>query len=185
MVSELLQSKWFTAQVEREASREVLSLGERIGEAMGLVISVIFIAFVAIHQTRPTGFFIGDSVGTDAAIIYIVVAIGMVPAALRLVLGRRNMVRPLEAFGMAAFGAAAVYFLITFPFDMSRFAQPLPRSLEFLIDWIPESLAKAMLVIGLIACAFFAPFTYRMHVSVKRYLAEEERPEPSSDPSET
>lgn len=185
MVSDLLHPKWITEQVEREASREVLGLGERIGEAIGLVVSVIFIAFIAIHQTRPTGFFTGDSVGTDAALIYIVVVIGMIPAAMRLLLGRRNVARPLEACGMAAFAAVGLYFLITFPFDMSRFAQPLPRSLEFLLDWVPESLAKTLLAIGVVACLFFAPFTYRLHLSVKRYLAEERQTEPVTNQPET
>jgi len=185
MVSELLQSNWLTAQVEKEASRDVLGFGERIGELLGLVISAVFLAFIAIHQTRPTGLFTGDSVATDAALIYFVVVLGMVPTALRFLLGRRNPARPFEAIGMGAFLVVGLYFLITFPFDMSRFAQPLPRSLEFLIDWVPESLAKALLVIGVVACVFFAPFTYRMHVSVKRYLAEEEQPESSSDQAET
>lgn len=176
MVGSLFESKWFSEQVEKEAAREEVSLGERVGEAFALAFSMIFIAFFAIHQTRPTGFFTDD---TGPLLIYLVLVYGMVPSAMRLLLGRRNMARPLEAIGMAIFLVVGVYLLAAFPFEMSRFAQPLPHSMEFLIEWIPESLAKWVLGIGAVACAFFAPYTFMLYLSVKERLAEEGQEGPS------
>ncbi len=178
MESKVLDLKWFSGQVEREAKREHLSVGERIGEAVSIVATVVFIAFIAIHQTRPTGFFTDDSA---PALVYLVLVYGMVPPAMRLFLGRRNVARPLEAIGMAMFFAVGLYFLITFPFDMSRFAQPLPHDLEFLLEWISATLAKWVLAIGVIACAFFAPYTFLLYPAVKKRLSEE----PVESPSES
>ena len=168
MESKALDFKWFSNQVEREAKREFLSGGERIGEAVSIVATVVFIAFIAIHQTRPTGFFTDDSA---PALVYLVLVYGMVPPAMRLFLGRRNVARPLEAIGMAMFFAVGLYFLITFPFDMSRFAQPLPHNLEFLLEWISATLAKWVLAIGVIACAFFAPYTFLLYLSIRGRLS--------------
>lgn len=183
MVSGIFPSKWFSQQVEEETSRDVLGIGDRVGEVLGMVASALFIAFIAIHQTRPTGFFTDESGSLDAALIYLVLVVGMVPPAVRFLLGRRNVVRPLDAGGMAAFAVVGLYFLIAFPFDMSRFAQPLPRSLEFLLDWIPESLARWILAIGVVACAFFSPYTLRLYAFVKRRLSEEEPEGPAEDDS--
>lgn len=181
MVENIFQSKWFSGQVEKEAARDVLRVGDRVGELLALIGSVIFIAFIAIHQTRPTGFFTGDSGDLAASLVYLVLAVGMVPPAVRLVAGRRNVARPLEAAGMAVFVVVGLYLLIVFPFDMSRFAQPLPRSLEFLLDWIPELLARSVLAIGSAACIFFSPYTFQLYLSVKGRLSGQGVPEPMGD----
>ncbi len=133
----LFESKWFSEQAQKEVSRDVLSLGDRIGEVASIIVSIVTIAFVAIHQTRPTGFFTGDSGGVAAAVIYALIVFGMVAPALRLALGRRNVVRPLEAASLGAFAAGGLYLMASFPFDITRLAQPLPHYLEFLLDWIP------------------------------------------------
>lgn len=168
MVENIFQSKWFTQQVGKEASREALSIGDRVGEMIAIVCTVIVIAFFAIHQTRPTGFFTDDTAPT---LVYLVLVVGVIPPVLRFVTGRRNFARLFEALGMAVFLVVGLYLLITFPFDMDRFAQPLWRWLEFVLDWIPEWLAKAFLVIGVVASVFFSPYTYMLHVSVKEKLA--------------
>lgn len=174
---DILRSKWLLNQADREADREYLTNGERIGEAFSLVGSTIVIAFFAIHQTRPTGFFLDD---TAPVLIYLVLAYGMVPSAIRMLFGSRNIARPLEAIGILIFLVVAVYLIIDFPFEMSRFAQPLPHDLEFLLEWIPGSLIKWILGVGAVACAFFGPYTFMMYPAVKKILAEEEvgQPEP-------
>lgn len=179
MVCDIFQSKWFSEQVEREASREVLGVGDRIGEVLSIAATIGFIAFIAIHQTRPTGFFTDEASTFDIALIYLALIIGMVPPAARFLTGHRNFARPLEALGMVVFIAVALYLLLVFPFDISRFAQPLPRSLEFLLDWVPESLAKWVMGVGVAASAFFAPFTFQLYVSVKRRLSEDASGEPA------
>lgn len=182
MFEDLTRSKWLLEQADREADREYLSNGERIGEAVAIVASALMIAFFAIHQTRPTGFFLNDSAPLP---IYLVLAYGMVPPAVRMFLGRRNVARPLEAIGMLIFLVVSVYLLAEFPFDMSRFAQPLPHDLEFLLEWIPASLVKWVLGVGAIACAFFGPYTLMLFPAVKKILAEEEvEPSAKDTPAE-
>lgn len=165
------ESKWFSEQAQKEVSRDVLSLGDRVGEVASIIVSIVMIAFVAIHQTRPTGFFTGDSGGIAAAVIYALVVFGMVAPALRLALGRRNVVRPLEAANLGVFAAGGLYLLVAFPFDMTRLAQPLPHYLEFLLDWVPESLAKWVLGLGVVVCAFVSPYTFMLYLHVKEALS--------------
>lgn len=176
MIENILGSKWLLEQADKEADREYLSNGERIGEAVALVASVLMIAFFAIHQTRPTGFFLDD---TAPVLIYLVLAYGMVPSAVRMIFGSRNIARPLEAIGMLIFLVVAVYLLAEFPFEMSRLAQPLPHDLEFLLDWVPASLAKWVMGVGAVACAFFGPYTLLLYPTIKKILAEEEVEQPN------
>lgn len=173
MVGNVFKSKWFDEQVEREASRDPLKIGDRVGEVVAMIVTIVSIAFIAIHQTRPTGFFTGDSVALDAGLIYLMMVVGMVPQVFRLLTGRRNFARPFEAVGMAVYAPVGLYFAISFPFDISRLAEPLPRSMEFLLDWVPESLARTLLAIGVVACVFFAPYTFQLYLAVKKRLPQE------------
>ncbi|MGD9962579.1 MAG: hypothetical protein AB7S97_01570 [Thermoplasmata archaeon] len=179
------ESKWFSEQAQKEASRDILGLGDRVGEAVSIVVSVVMIAFVAIHQTRPTGFFTGDSGGVAAAVIYALLVFGMVAPALRLFLGRRNVVRPFEAANLGVFVAGGLYLLAAFPFDITRLAQPLPYYMEFLLDWVPESLAKLVLGLAAVVSAFVCPYTFLMYLRVKEALsAKAPEAAPENGPAE-
>ncbi len=162
---------WFEGQVEKEAKKDVLSFPDRMGQIAALACSVIAIAFVAIHDTRPTGFFTDEFGMLAAALLYGMLVVGMIPVLVRLVTGRKNLARLVEAGTTVVFFVALLYLLVVFPFDFSHFAEPLPRSLEFLLEWIPEVLAKVAMAIGIIASAILPAYTYLLYLGVRRRLA--------------
>ncbi len=166
----LFGSRWFKEQVEKEVKKDSLPSSERFGQLIGVVATLIVIAFFAIHQTRPTGFFTDDFRALEAALLYTVLVFGLFPMLARFITGRRNEARLLDAIDMVIFLVAGLYLLIVFPFDFSHFAEPLPRSLEFLLDWISATLAKWVIGIGIVASAFFSIYTFALHASVRKRL---------------
>jgi cytochrome bd-type quinol oxidase subunit 2 len=168
----LFGSKWFKEQVEKEAKKDEVSPSERIGQLFGVVVGAIVIAFFAIHQTRPTGFFTDDFGTVDAALLYALIVLGMVSSLVRFVFSRKNVARPFDVAGMAVFFVAGLYFLVAFPFDFTHFAEPFPRALEFLLDWITGTFAKWVIGIGVVASPFFSVYTFLLYVGVKKRSSE-------------
>jgi len=167
----LFGSKWFKEQVEKEAKKDEVSSSERIGQLLSVVVGAIVLAFFVIHQTRPTGFFTDDFGTVDAALLYALIVIGMVSPLVRFVFSQKNVARPFDVAGMAFFFVAGLYFLVAFPFDFTHFAEPFPRALEFLLDWISGTLAKWVLGIGVVASPFFSAYTFLLYVGVKKRLS--------------
>jgi len=167
----LFGSKWFKAQVDKEAAKDQISPSDRIGQAIGFLTGVILVAFFAIHETRPTGFFTEDFGRADAALLYAFIVLGMVSPLVRFVFNRKNIARPFDVVGMAYVFVVGLYFLVSFPFDFSHFAEPLPRALEPLLDWVSGTFAKWLLGLGVIASPFFSVYTLALYLGVRRRLS--------------
>jgi hypothetical protein len=74
------------------------------------------------------------------------------------------------------FVLSSAYFLCAFPFDMAFFAVPLPESLQFLIDWVSEDIAKVVLMIGIIGGVFGIGWTSLTYFKVKEILEHRTAP---------
>ncbi len=173
----VLLRNWLGRQIEKEAKGDVLSFPDRIGQIAAVALNLVAIAFFAIHHTRPTGFFT-DELGTLAAVLlYAVLIVVMAPLFVRLIVGRKNPARLIEIGTNVVFLVAMLYLLVVFPFDFSHFAEPLPRWLEFLLEWVPSWLAKAVLAIGIVVSAIMPIYTYLVYRGVKSHLSEPEHVE--------
>ncbi len=165
-------SAWFKAQVEKEVAKDKVPPSELFGQIIGVAAGVIIITFFTIHQTRPTGFFKEDFSNFDSIVMYLLIVLGMISPLVRFVFGRKNVARPFDAIGMAAFFVGGLYFLVKFPFDFSHFAEPLPRVLEPLLDWVSGTFARWLLGIGVVGSPFFSLYTFMIYEGVKKRLSE-------------
>jgi hypothetical protein len=161
------------ARAEKEADADELPLAERLAQIFVVVGLIVVIAFVAIHQTRPTGFLTDEFGAVAAALLYGMLVIGITPAVVRFLVGRENPGRLFEAAGLAVCVVAELYLLATFPFDFEFFAEPLPYWMEFLLEWVPAVLAKFMLVLAVLLSAAFSVYGFMMYFAVKERLSEE------------
>lgn len=168
----LFGSKWFMNQIEKEAKRDSIPFSEKVGQLVAIAGTVIVLLFIAIHQTRPTGFFTDEFGSGDSVLMYVMVLVGIVPALVRFLKGSRNAARPPDALSLAVFFVGGLYFLITWPFDFAYFAAPLPHSLEFLLDWVTDDIGKLLTGIGIVASPFFSVFTFLTYLGVKKRLAQ-------------
>lgn len=151
------QNNWFDALIEKSAKSDVLKKSDRFGQVAGIIGVVIVSIFFAYHLALPTGFFT-SSFGAIGAFFFFVPAIyGMVPQFIRLYTGRKSLARQFDIFGMTLVLIAVIYFLATFPFDFSHLADPLPRSIEWILSWISDDLVKALMVLGVIGMLVAIP----------------------------
>jgi drug/metabolite transporter superfamily protein YnfA len=90
--------------------------------------------------------------------------------------GKRLLSRLFDAFGGIVFMVVSLaWLLVVFPFDFAYFADVLPVSLRFLVQWISNGIAQGILVLGAIllaVAAVYSPIAYKF-VSVKRFRRKE------------
>jgi hypothetical protein len=96
-------------------------------------------------------------------LFYLPVPLGIGVNLIRLTTGRRNPARPLETLDAFAVATACFWMFAVFPFDFGHLADLLPGPLQFLLSWIPDYLAKIVLLvggIGSLANGFYTPMVY-------------------------
>ncbi len=158
-----MESSWTEGVARKEAARDVLRTGERIGEGIGITIIFLIFLFFVDNQTDDTGFFTSEFGTTEMVLFYGSLLFGMVPPFLRILLGKRNQVRPVELIGNGFFIIAASYLLFVFPFDFGHLADLLPESLKFIFDWITNDIAMLLLSVVIpivIAVSLWTAFLY-------------------------
>ncbi len=165
-----MQLGWIDRQAEREAKRERLRGSERISSLFGVFVSIVVIIYFYGHYSGNTGFFTSSFTSADAVLFFGASVLGLLPQLTRSVLGRRNVTRLLEVLTEAVFLIASIWFLATFPFDMSHLADLLPNGWHFLLTWISADLVKVVLVIAIAAMLFVIPYTLLLYQAVKRKL---------------
>ncbi len=165
---------WFSrGKVEAEKG---IPTSERVVGVAIVVFSVLMILHFAAHQTRSTGFFTEKFGTMEAIMLYGVWVFWIISAGLEGVLGQRLYSRIFDAFGgLILSGLGIVWLLVVFPFDLAYFADVLPDSLKFLVQWISNDIARVLLVLGVIVhwgAAAYTPIAYKF-VDIKRFRREE------------
>ncbi len=160
----------FARHAESEAKKDVMPMSERVGSIVGVVGGLIVLLFFVLHQTWATGFFTEKFGATEAFLFFGSIALAELTTVARTVVGRKNVVRPLEAFSMAFAAVAAVWLYMAFPFDFSHLADVLPDFLRFVLAWISDGIARVVMVLTIFGASFFAAYTVALYVYVQRLL---------------
>jgi hypothetical protein len=86
-------------------------------------------------------------------------------AGLEAILNRRLLSRIVDTFGGVIFAAIAIAWnLVVFPFEFAYFANVLPESIKFLVQWISNEIALIIMVVLMILhllAAIYCPFAYK------------------------
>ena len=168
----MTEPTWTERIVKKEAAREVMRPGERFGEALAMVIILLVLLFFINNQTQDTGFFTSEFGTTEMVLFYGSLLFGLFPPFLRLYLGRRNHVRPVEIVGNALFVVAAAYLLWVFPFDFSHLPDLFPESMQFLLDWITDDLAVVLMSFVIVIAIIASVWTGFVYIMVRDYLRD-------------
>ena len=161
---------WFS-RGKAEADKGI-PYGHRVVGIALVVVSVLMMLYFVAHQMRSTGFFTATFGTLEMLLLYGLVILGIISAGLEGVLGRRLLSRLFDAFGGLILAAVATtWLLVVFPFEFAHFADVLPNSLRFLVQWISNDVARVVMVLGIIVylgAAVYVPFAYKF-ASVKRF----------------
>lgn len=165
---------WFS-RGKAEAEKGIPT-NERVVGIVIVVFSVLMILHLVAHQTQSTGFFT-ETFGTlEMLMLYGIWCFWIISAGLEGVLGRRLLSRLFDSFGGVIFsGIGIAWLFVVFPFEFAYFADVLPESLRFLVQWISDDIARVLLALGIIVhlgAAVYCPIAYKF-VDIKRTEYEE------------
>ena len=166
----MTEPSWTQGIAKREAARDVMRNSERVGEAFAILFFYLVILFFAVNQVDDTGFFTSDFGTTEMVLFYGGLIFGMVAPVLRLILGRRNQVRPVELISNGFFIIAASYLLSVFPFDFAHFPDLLPEGIQFMADWITNDIAMVGLSIIIVIVMIVSVWTAFLYIVVRDWL---------------
>jgi hypothetical protein len=163
---------WFARRVEAEAEKDVIPYSERVGNIVGVVISVLVVLYFVAHQTWSTGFCTSKFVTVEMGLFYGSLVFGIVSTALRGLFGRKNLARLFDVFGLIFATVAIAWLFAVFPFNFAYFADVLPDFLRFLVQWISNDIARALMVLGIIVTLVMAVYSAIFYVFVRKELSK-------------
>ncbi len=158
---------WVEGVAAREAAKDCLKKWDFIGEVFAMVATVLVFLFFIANQVEQTGFFTSDFGTPEMLAFYGSLMYGVIPPFMRIVLGRRNVVRPFEFLGNWIFVIAGSYLLLVFPFDFNYLTALFPEGLRFLLDWITNDIAQLFLSFAIIIAALVSIWTIFLYIVVR------------------
>jgi len=161
---------WFARRVEGEAKKDRLPFSERAGNVVATLAILLILLFFVVHQTSSTEFFTSKFGSAETFLFYVSILLTAVGAAAKVVVGRKNVLRPFDTFQEGLSAVALVWLFLVFPFDFSHLADVLPNFLRFLLLWISNDVAKVLLAIAIIATPVLTVYTAVLYVFVRREL---------------
>jgi hypothetical protein len=166
------EKTWLQSQAESEAKKDVMPMSERWGSIAPVAGIAIVLLFFTLHQTWSTGFFTSGFRSLEALFFYGPMVLFLLTIIGRIVIGRKNAVRPFDALTLAVVGITVIWLYIVFPFDFAHLADVLPNSLRFILQWISNDIAKIVMILMILGSFFFAGYTALLHVVVKQELSK-------------
>ncbi len=161
---------WLATQVQKAVSRDVIQQKDRLGEVLGVGAVLVLTLFFVYHQLSGTGFFTGAFGTFEAILFYGVVPFAIAVGVARVLLGRRNPVRPIDVLSGLWMGVTCLWLSILFPLNFAHLGDPL-GPLGPLLSWVPNVIAQVLFFIGAIASFGNAGYQLFLYVTVKRTLA--------------
>lgn len=147
-------------------NNEILDAGQRAGEIVAATIVLLILGFFLYHQIENTGFFTPSFNGWEMFAFYGSIMISLVPPLARAAIGRRNPVRPIEAFSNLFFAFATLWLLLVFPFNFAHFSDALPVEARFLFFWLTNDIAKFAFVLAILASFTSAVYNIVRYITI-------------------
>lgn len=126
--------------------RNILTIPERIGELVGIIVVVLVAAFFAYHLSERTGFMTSDFGLTGILLLFGSVSMSIVASGARAIMGKRDKSRPFELASAVYWAIAAVWFLNVLPFNFAHLSDPLPYYMRFFLLWITNDIGWIILL---------------------------------------
>ena len=154
---------WFY-RAKTEAQKK-LPLNERIFGIAIVIVSILMIMFFRAHQIQSTGFFTSKIGTMEIIMLYGFWIFWITTASLEAIFNKRFLSRIVDTFGGVIFATISIAWnLVVFPFEFTNFANVIPESLKFLVQWISNDIAWIVMIVLMILhllAAIYCPFAYK------------------------
>jgi hypothetical protein len=165
---------WSSGLVARRARKDRLRASERVGEVIGVVVSVFFFLFLYENFLRGVPFFTSAFGPSEQLLFFGPLLSGVLISLLRAIHGRRNALRPLDVLQAIFWAVAAFWLLSVFPFDFTHFPEMFPASIRFAISWVSNDLYAFLLLLAGIGSIANAAYTAVLYSLVRGSLSAQE-----------
>ena len=167
------EGAWFREMIDRETKNDKIVRGALFGEIAALVAISAILAFFVTHELRDTGFYTDEFGPLEKFLLFGAGGFAVSLIALRIVVRRKNMIRPLDFASMIMFVIAHVVLFVVFPFDFAYVGDALPGYLSWTVGWISDDSGAILLALGAVCGTIGAAFIGVIFVHVKKRLEEE------------
>ena len=133
-----------------EAWKDRMKVSERVGEFIGIAISLLVILYFYQSQVTGTGFFTAAFRQPEQLAFYGPMVLGIAVSFIRGTYGRKNAVRPLQSFQGAVIAASCFWLFYTFPFEFTHLTALLPSFVQIPFWWISNPLGQVLLALGVL-----------------------------------
>lgn len=172
---------WIDRIGKEEARKDRLLRQDLIGGFVGAIVLSLLLWFFVAHKLEDTGFYTDEFGALEMFMMYFAGAFAVAMAVLKLIVRRRNILRPLDVASLLMLSVAHAVLLVSFPFDFEHVDAALPGFLQWTVGWMSDWVGAAILLLGLIGALIGAAFTSVVYVGVRREMANsltEEGPHP-------
>jgi len=115
-----------------------------------VVLMLLLLAFFIIHQVQDSGFFTGQFGRAEMLALYAPIIISLAPPIQRLVQGKRNPARPLEAVTDFSLALGSLWLWKHFPFDFTHVADIFRPDMRFAFSWLTDNIARVILLLQVV-----------------------------------
>jgi len=166
------EGAWFREMIDRETKNDKIVGSALFGEIAALIAISAILAFFVTHELRDTGFYTDEFGLLERFLLFGAGGFAVSLIALRIVVRRKNLIRPLDFASMMLFVVAHAILLAVFPFDFAYVGDALPGYLSWTVGWISDDLGAILLALGTICGTIGAAFIGVIYVHVKKRLEE-------------
>jgi len=159
---------WFQTHAETNAEKDELTQSDRIGQVIGTFAILLVLLFFVTHSSKDTGFFTDDFGRFEALLFYLPPLLSMVHNVAMAIVGRKNVVRPIEIASNPITLMCIIGLYGSFPFDFSHLPDVLPDALRFSVSWISDGVVKFLMVIGIIVLIAMSIYTPLLYIYVRQ-----------------
>jgi tetrahydromethanopterin S-methyltransferase subunit F len=170
----MARSAFITGGLDRhfakEAKKDRLKSSDRAGNVIGAICTLVFALYFVVLYNSGSEFFASDITNVELTLFFWVVFYGIAPSLMKAILGKKNVTRPLEVIVSLSTLIALALYLSSFPFDFNHLGDSLPESLEFLVSWIDNGIARFAMWLGVIVSVVMIPYTLMLYFGVRKKL---------------
>lgn len=161
---------WWHRTVAREAARNRIGTGERIGNIVGIFFILLFFLILIDIQISGAGFFTDGFGPLEQVLLYGSLLYGIFPSLLRAFTANRNLGRLADIIGSVIFIIAASYLLLVFPFDVPSLLDYLFGSASEAFFWVTNELVKVVLLLAILVSVISTAYNVVLYLAVRDAL---------------
>jgi hypothetical protein len=115
-----------------------------------VILMVLLLVFFFYHQWVRSAFFTNKFGWAEMIALYAPIIISLAPPLQRLIQGKRNAARPLEAITDLSLALGSLWLWNHYPFDFAHLGDIFPPVMRFAFAWITNNVGRFILLLQIV-----------------------------------